>query len=676
MTREMTDRNDTLTNPIKRPLTLRDVSEASGVSEMTVSRVLRNKGDVSAATRQKVQDAAKRLGYVPNKIAGALASQRVNLVAVIIPSLGNMVFPEVLSGISEVLEETDLQPVVGVTDYLPEKEEKVLFEMLERLEELGLGHHRPNTIPEGIKPQPSAIKHAQAEPLVRAADWVMLFDADEFLAISHPSGTVDGMITDAVAQGANGIVITWRIFGSADIVEWSRAPVTEQYTRAAPPLWNKGWGVKTLFKFDHDYWKLGIHRPSIKNRWLETDFPDSIKWLNGSGVPMEDYFKFRGWRSIRRTLGYGWAQMNHYAVKSVDSYAVRKFRGNVNNKKDKYNADYWSLQDRNEVEDTAVLRHAADRARIMAELLTDPVLNRLHYRALDRVEENLLNFKKTDAYAELKAGLVSAGKVPITQVVAKPPTPRDPAKIAALMSRVEKKAAEVPQEERRNDNVQGWAATGGYPYVDGVIDLGSDIAVDWVQNHDIALPADPRIFNPKTLNAVLSGRFDRRNARNIEGYLQGISRLLEIGTGVGFIPLRLAHINPELVIMAQESRKGLIRTAKSIATHNGITDTARLKFSDAGLVFASDARGQASGLAAYLRDFAPDALRIAHAPDLPAALLRDADLSPVRRIILPFHDNAAKKAYRTDYGQVLTVQGFAETPDRDGSGSLQFDRPD
>ena len=118
------------TPPPRRPLTLRDVSEASGVSEMTVSRVLRNKGDVSEATRLKVQEAAKRMGYVPNKIAGALASSRVNLVAVIIPSLGNMVFPEVLSGISDVLEDTGLQPVVGVTNYLPEKEEAVLFEML------------------------------------------------------------------------------------------------------------------------------------------------------------------------------------------------------------------------------------------------------------------------------------------------------------------------------------------------------------------------------------------------------------------------------------------------------------------------------------------------------------------------------------------------------------------
>ena len=83
-----------------RTLTLRDVSEASGVSEMTVSRVLRGRGDVSQATREKVLQAAKSLGYVPNKIAGALASQRVNLVAVIIPSMSNMVFPEVLTGVN------------------------------------------------------------------------------------------------------------------------------------------------------------------------------------------------------------------------------------------------------------------------------------------------------------------------------------------------------------------------------------------------------------------------------------------------------------------------------------------------------------------------------------------------------------------------------------------------
>ena len=113
-----------------RSLTLRDVSEACGVSEMTVSRVLRDSGDVSQTTREKVLKAAHDLGYVPNKIAGALASQRVNLIAVIIPSMSNMVFPEVMMGINEVLENTELQAVIGITNYLPETEESVLYKML------------------------------------------------------------------------------------------------------------------------------------------------------------------------------------------------------------------------------------------------------------------------------------------------------------------------------------------------------------------------------------------------------------------------------------------------------------------------------------------------------------------------------------------------------------------
>ncbi len=121
-----------MTRPVdpRRPLTLRDVSDASGVSEMTVSRVLRQRGDVAAPTRERVLEAARRLGYVPNKIAGALASSRVNLVGVIIPSLSNMVFPEVMTGISDMLEDTGLQPVVGVTNYSPDREETVIYEML------------------------------------------------------------------------------------------------------------------------------------------------------------------------------------------------------------------------------------------------------------------------------------------------------------------------------------------------------------------------------------------------------------------------------------------------------------------------------------------------------------------------------------------------------------------
>jgi len=114
----------------KPQMTLRDVAEAAGVSEMTVSRVLRQRGDVSEKTRDRVFAAARSLGYVPNKIAGALASNRVNLVGVVIPSLSNMVFPDVLHGIGAVLDDTPLQPVVGTSKYDAAHEEHVIYEML------------------------------------------------------------------------------------------------------------------------------------------------------------------------------------------------------------------------------------------------------------------------------------------------------------------------------------------------------------------------------------------------------------------------------------------------------------------------------------------------------------------------------------------------------------------
>ena len=110
--------------------TLRDVAKASGVSEMTVSRALRNTGDVSDETRQRIVRAAADLGYIPNRIAGALASRSVNLVGVVVPSLSSFVFPEVLSGISTGLTGSALQPFIGVSGYDLEKEEKVIREML------------------------------------------------------------------------------------------------------------------------------------------------------------------------------------------------------------------------------------------------------------------------------------------------------------------------------------------------------------------------------------------------------------------------------------------------------------------------------------------------------------------------------------------------------------------
>ncbi|NLS01734.1 LacI family DNA-binding transcriptional regulator [Rhizobium sp. P38BS-XIX] len=111
-------------------ITLKDVAEAAGVSGITVSRVLRASGPISEATRKRVLEAVKTTGYVHNRLAGVLASARSNLVGVILPSLSNGVFPEVMAGINEALAQSGFQPVVGVTDYDLMKEETVVRSML------------------------------------------------------------------------------------------------------------------------------------------------------------------------------------------------------------------------------------------------------------------------------------------------------------------------------------------------------------------------------------------------------------------------------------------------------------------------------------------------------------------------------------------------------------------
>ncbi|MDX1201939.1 LacI family DNA-binding transcriptional regulator [Sinorhizobium medicae] len=111
-------------------VTLAEVAAAAGVGESTVSRVLRNHGSFSPKARERVLDAVERLGYVPNRIAGTLASAGSRLVAFVIPSLTNIVFPDVLRGAGGVLEENHYQAVFSVTDYDSEREETLVSAML------------------------------------------------------------------------------------------------------------------------------------------------------------------------------------------------------------------------------------------------------------------------------------------------------------------------------------------------------------------------------------------------------------------------------------------------------------------------------------------------------------------------------------------------------------------
>ncbi len=114
----------------KSKVTLRDVARRAEVSESTVSRIMRNQDLVTDETRARVMESVRALGYVPNRIAGSLASLDSRLIGVVIPSLSNIVFPEILQGINAGLVGTDRQSVISVTDYDLDKEEVVVRNLL------------------------------------------------------------------------------------------------------------------------------------------------------------------------------------------------------------------------------------------------------------------------------------------------------------------------------------------------------------------------------------------------------------------------------------------------------------------------------------------------------------------------------------------------------------------
>ena len=111
---------------------MEDVARAAGVSVMTVSRALRKDGAVAPATRRRILAIVARMGYVPDQIAQGLSSRRSGFVAALVPSLNNALFADTIRTLSETLEDSGLQVLIGHTNYEAEREERLVHELLRR----------------------------------------------------------------------------------------------------------------------------------------------------------------------------------------------------------------------------------------------------------------------------------------------------------------------------------------------------------------------------------------------------------------------------------------------------------------------------------------------------------------------------------------------------------------
>jgi Transcriptional regulators len=109
-----------------RRVTLASVAAHVGVSAITVSRAMRSPEKVSPPLLEKIRKAVADLGYVPDPAARALASGRTDVIGVLVPSVTNNVFSDVLRGIYASVEAEPLEIQLGNTRYSPVMEETIL----------------------------------------------------------------------------------------------------------------------------------------------------------------------------------------------------------------------------------------------------------------------------------------------------------------------------------------------------------------------------------------------------------------------------------------------------------------------------------------------------------------------------------------------------------------------
>lgn len=249
--------------------------------------------------------------------------------------------------------------------------------MLDRLAAMGwLSHHRNDGAhPEG--PQWAALKAADRHPLVARADWILVCDIDEYVNVHVGTRTLPDLL--AALPQATAIALTWRMFGNAGVIDYVDRPVTAQFTRSAPPTLAWPWRaqlVKTLFRNDRTYAKLGVHRP----RSPDPDRIDTAVWCDGSGRPLPARMRTAGIIADYRHDTGQLVQLNHYALGSMQGYLVKCDRGRANREGAAFDMGYWVDRNFDAVEDRSIL--ALDSSALRDDLRADPVLGPLHARAV------------------------------------------------------------------------------------------------------------------------------------------------------------------------------------------------------------------------------------------------------------------------------------------------------
>lgn len=251
-------------------------------------------------------------------------------------------------------------------------------DILLRLQELGLVIQH-NTIVRDAGIHRSALRQASRRyDQVMKADWVFVCDVDEYLNIHIGDGSARALV-DASGADADVISVPWRIFGPAGVRDIVDTPVTEQFTLAelswdAQDRPNTGKFVKSLYTNQHKFKRMGLHAPIS----LEEEMANTRRVLPGGALYLDE----KGERTENPPV-FTFAQVNHYALRSMASFLVKRARGRANHSHHVLGMEYWAKFNHNDETDTTIARYAPRSSKLAQDLKSDPILGELHEKSVD-----------------------------------------------------------------------------------------------------------------------------------------------------------------------------------------------------------------------------------------------------------------------------------------------------
>lgn len=305
-----------------------------------------------------------------------------------------------------ILEWIAYHRAIGVTDFLVFTNDcdDGTDALLDRLDDMGIVRHLPNFTPviESGRHQPMALAYARMHKEVHRADWLISMDVDEFINIHVGEGRLADLF--AALPGANAITLTHKDFGCNGIDAYEDRPVIEQMTRADnhAPTEPSRRGVKTLIHRSVPSYHLSNHRPHFDDPRTE-----GLVWVDGAGRPVDAGFAASTDKGLDARGTYDLVQLNHYPVRSMQSYLVKSERGNVVVLDHFVGQKYWTKRNLNAEEDATILRRMPLMEAELEMLLADAALSELQRRAVkihrERIETLMADPEMAQLYSDIRA---------------------------------------------------------------------------------------------------------------------------------------------------------------------------------------------------------------------------------------------------------------------------------